>query len=246
MLRAMKPGSPPPDDPSPGASLLARFLEPEVDLDAAFDDLLSRADKAGLGRTETHAPPAALAPPALAPPSGGENPDVSAFLGSVLAEYDEIERLLGALDERKTPASGSGHSDAVAFVSEAELADPDLLQRALEPLQTHSAKFHFLFAQARYALDRLDVYGISRLKPERLIEILRQEENLRLVQSLVEFLRHLQLAADSFEALELPRPHIRDYLRHLYQMRDWREMARLVDRLESSVGKLQSPAKTAP
>ena len=42
-------------------------------------------------------------------------------------------------------------------------------------------------------------------------------------------------AADSFEALDLPLPHIRDYLRHLYLMKDWNEMARLVRLLEAAV-----------
>lgn len=236
MLGTMKPGFPPSDDAGPSDSLLARFLEPEVDLDAAFDRLLGRAE-----RTDDAAAIKAVVPGAAL---GGENPDVSAFLTSVLAEYDEIERLIGALDERQT-AAPADHNDAVAFISEAELADPEVLRRALEPLQTQSAKFHFLFAQARYALDRLDVYGLSRLKPDLLVDILQHEDNLRIVQCLVEFLRALQLAADTFEALELPRPHIRDYLRHLYQMRDWREMARLVERLEISVGKLRSPGKNA-
>lgn len=233
----MKPGFPSSDAPSPGDSLLARFLEPEVDLDEAFDRLLGRDEK-----QDDSATLKALVPGDL---FADENPDVSAFLSSVLAEYDEIERLLGALDEHQTQRAASGHNDAVAFISEAELADPEALRRALQPLQTESAKFHFLFAQARYALDRLDVYGLSRLKPELLLEILQREDNLSIVQGLVEFLRSLQLAADTFEALELPRPHIRDYLRHLYQMSNWSEMARLVERLEVSVGKLRGAGKNA-
>ena len=77
---------------------------------------------------------------------------------------------------------------------------------------------------------------------EQVISVLRHEQNLRTVQSLVEFLRSLNIAADSFEALELPQPHIRDYLRHLYMMKDWSEMGRLVQVLEIAASRLfESP-----
>ena len=47
--------------------------------------------------------------------------------------------------------------------------------------------------------------------------------------------RSIQIAADSFERLDLPRPHIRDYLEHLYSLQDWDRMAELVQSLRLAV-----------
>lgn len=162
--------------------------------------------------------------------------DLPAFLETVLAQYDEIETVLSGL--REVDAGDGSVDDAVAVVSEAELADPESLARALAPLQSETARLEFLFAQARAFLERLQVYRLSRCPPPMLVAILRQEHNLRTLQYLVEFLRSLQRAADSFEALALPQPHIRDYLQHLYSMGDWQQMRRLVRNLEASVGKM--------
>ena len=70
---------------------------------------------------------------------------------------------------------------------------------------------------------------------ESLFYEMREEKGLAALRYLVEFLRSLQRAADSFELLELPRHHVRDYLRHLYLMKDWREMERRVKVLEMAV-----------
>ena len=217
--------------PAARGALLAHLLEEEVDLDDAFDRLLrSREEDEEAVAMKAVVPGEALA--------SGET-TLAVLLASVLEEYEDIDQLIGGLREHDQAAIlDRPLEDAVAVVSEAELADPEALSRALEPLHSERAKFEFLFDTAKRALDRLDVYRLSRKPSEELVKILRREEKLRTVQSLVGFLRSLNSAADSFEALDLPSPHIRDYLRHLYLMGDWSEMARLVSVLEVAVSQL--------
>ena len=156
------------------------------------------------------------------------------FLDTVLVEYAEIEAALDGL--REAPQSArTVIEDAVAVVTEEELGDPAALARVLEPLDSDTARFEFLYDMARSTLERLDAYKLSRKPTSTLVDAVRQEEDLHAVRYLVEFLRALQRAADSFEALELPEPHVRDYLRHLYLMNDWMEMRRLVQLLEAAV-----------
>lgn len=213
-------------------------MEVDVDLESAFDRLLESGatggDKAAL---KAVVPGDTLASGDLT---------LAVLLASVLTEYEDIERLLEGLREVDLPEDDPGpKGDAVAVVSEQELADPEALSRALEPLQTERARFEFLFSKAKGALDRLDVYALSRKPSHELVGALRREGNLHTVQSLVGFLRSLNTAADSFEALDLPQPHIRDYLQHLYMMRDWNEMARLVSVLEVMVNQLFRDAQPA-
>jgi len=219
------------DDTGSGSSLLSRFLESEVDLEEALDRALHQQDRHS---ADESGPLRALVPGEV---FAADGLDLGELLGSVLTEYDEIEGVLEALDEMPEAREVRSH-EAVAFVSERELADPEALDRAVEPLRSESSKFHFLFVQAQHALERLSAYELSRLPAEDLIEELRRKDDLRSVQYLVEFLRALHLAADTFEALEIPHTHIREYLRHLYLMRDWREMSRLVQHLEGTVGKV--------
>lgn len=162
--------------------------------------------------------------------------DLRAFLDSVSSEYDEIEAVLAGLKEVESAPEEGG--DAVAFVSAEELADPQTLALAVAPLQSEAARLEQLFVQARSFLERLQVYRLSRSAPATLVAVLREEHNLRTLQYVIEFLRTLQRAADTFETLELPRPHIRDYLRHLYSMGDWQEMRQLVARLELAAGRM--------
>jgi hypothetical protein len=169
------------------------------------------------------------------------------LLASALAEYEEIEAVVANLKEHEGSETGEGTviEDAVAVVSDAELGDPEALVRALEPLQSKTAQIEFLYARAKYGLDRLDIYRLSRMSAAELLEAIRQQNNKRSIQSVVQFLHALNCAAETFEALELPRHHIRDYLRHLYMMPDWQEMERLVEVLEVAAAGLPEAAPTA-
>lgn len=218
---------------APRPRLLAQLLGTEVDLDEAFDRLVRRPPPAQ--REEKMTMRAVVPGEALI--SGDHT--LTVLLTSVLAEYEEIEKLIEGFREHEVLADPDHRSeDAIAYVSEAELSDPLALAKALAPFQSETARFEFLFEMAKRALDRLDIYQLSHLPSQEVVAKLRHEQNLRTVQSLVEFLRSLNIAADSFEALELPQPHIRDYLRHLYMMKDWNEMGRLVQVLEIAASRL--------
>jgi hypothetical protein len=105
-------------------------------------------------------------------------------------------------------------------------------------------RLELLLRQARHTLRRLQVYRLSRKQPGQLVGELRKADHLRTLQYLVGFLRSIELAAESFEQLELPRPHIRDYLEHLYSLEDWDQMAELVQTLRGAVSKyLQAESK---
>ena len=160
---------------------------------------------------------------------------LAVLLTSVLSEYEEIEHVLEGLREVEGVHT---IDDQVLVISQEQLADPHRLHDALETLRSETERFEFLFSTAKAALDRLDVFDLSRRPTEELVLILQSEGNLGRLQALVEFLRYLQDAAESFEALALPRPHIRDYLKQLYTMRNWREMGRLVGVLTGAVSSL--------
>lgn len=219
-----------PQEPSDSKAraLLEQLLATDADLERAFDRLAR-----GIPGNRTTPLQAVVPGEALDP----EDHDLAGLLSSITSEYDDIDRLIGCLRESETPTDGgtAGLEDAVAFVSAEELADPAALEQAVAPLSTEQVRLEALFARARHGLDRLHVYRLSSRSPDHLIEVMRQEKNLRAIQELVEFLRALTLAADTFESLDLPRPHIRDYLRHLYTMQDWGEMGRLVRLLELTV-----------
>lgn len=214
--------------------MLERLLDAETDLDAAFDRLARKASKrkSGVASSRDSGEVRALVPgEALA--SGDLT--MAVLLTSMLTEYEEIEHVLDGLRE----VDGSHIiEDQVLVISEEQLADPHRLHDALENLRSESERFEFLFGTAKAALDRLDVFDLSSRPTEELVSILQSEGNLGRLQALVEFLRYLQDAAESFEALALPKPHIRDYLRQLYMMRNWREMGRLVDVLTGAVSSL--------
>lgn len=218
---------------APRPRLLSQLLGTEVDLDEAFDRLVRRPPP--LQSEEKMTMRAVVPGEALV--SGDHT--LTVLLTSVLAEYEEIEKLIEGFREHEA-MNDPGHlsRDAIAYVSEEELSDPLALAKALAPLHSESARFEFLFEMAKRALDRLDIYQLSQMPSKEVVSKLRHEQNLRTVQSLVEFLRSLNIAADSFEALELPQPHIRDYLRHLYMMKDWNEMGRLVQVLEIAASRL--------
>ena len=218
--------SPPPTrDP-----LLNQLLDEDVDLELAFDRLLDVQ--------ATNAEPDAVLKSRLPGDCmASDRHSLAVLLSSVLAEYEDIEALIEGLRENPDTASHSPQ-DAVAVVSEEELANPEALSRALEPLQQRD-RFEKLFESAKGALDELDIYELSRKSPAEVVTVLRDGGNLRTVQASVDFLRSLSVAADTFETMDLPHPHIREYLRHLYLMRDWGEMSRLVGILEVAVSGLE-------
>lgn len=216
--------------------LLAHLLATDLDLEEAFERLFGH----GLSGPEPQAMKVVIPGEQLDSDAGS----LANLFTSVLAEFEEIDDVLQSLQEgdldlpfdfEDSAVTQRLTEDAVAFVSRRELENPLALERALAPLEDERHRFEVLFAKAQHGLDRLDVYRLSRLPPEELIRRMRCQENVTMLQNLVGFLRTLSRAADSFEALRLPEPHIRDYLRHLYLMRDWQEMARLVRLLEAAV-----------
>ncbi|MDA8019607.1 MAG: hypothetical protein MPN21_19370 [Thermoanaerobaculia bacterium] len=218
--------------PPPRAAVLERLLDAETDLDEAFDRLARKAPDSPEAGTFTKGAVRAVVPgEALA----SADSSLAVLLTSVLSEYEEIENVLEGLREVEGIHT---IDDQVVVISEEQLADPQGLHDALESLRSETKRFEFLFASAKAALDRLDVFDLSQRPTRELVMILKSEGNLGRLQALVEFLRHLQDAAESFEALALPQPHIRDYLRQLYTMRDWSEMGRLIGVLSGAVSSL--------
>ncbi len=203
-------------------------LSLEVDLERAFARLTDS------GSPGQKSPPFKIVIPGET--LAEDSISLATLLTSMLAEFEDIERVLQGLQEEPIdPEERQIIEDAVAVVSSHELQDPQVLSEVLEPLQSEAARFELLFRHAKAELDRLDIYRLSRMPSAELMDAIRRRRRLCSLQSLVAFLRTLARAADSFEALDLPRPHIRDYLRHLYLMQDWNEMARLVRLLEAAV-----------
>ena len=218
--------------------LLEHLLDDETDLDEAFDRLTASAGQEDGGFDDLVEAPEDPVLKAVLPGDTMASGDMTlaVLLASVLSEYEDIERLLEGLKESEQEGEGL-EADAVAVVSEAELADPEALSQALEPLQERD-RFEQLFDTAKGALDRLDIYELSKKPTNDVVRELRSQGSLRTVQSLVDFLRSLNTAAATFEAMAMPQPHIREYLRHLYLMQDWDEMSRLVSVLEVAVSQL--------
>lgn len=228
----------------PLSSSLVQRTTADRELDEAFDRLVEPF--AGHGSR-----PLKIVIPGDALSSSG--PSLAQLLADLVEDYEEIDSLLDALHDDGSPgvadlptSSGSATADgaaaphrtigdAIAFVSSSELSDPLALSRAVEPLQMARTQLDIQWARVRQGLARLDVYRLSRMPSHQLMPILRQQDHLESLQVLVDFLRSLNRAADAFEALALPRPHIRDFLKHLADMPDWQEMGHLVHVLESAV-----------
>lgn len=216
----------------------ASFRRPrrvDDELDEAFDRLLTPRPERGVRALQVVIPGETL---------GHEADRLASWMAGLVADFEDIDALLERLDETHEGNPEPQHiDDAIAFVSPAELADPRILARAVEPLQDSPDRLDLQFAKVRRGLDRLDVYRLSRIPSHQLMILLQQEENLDTLQHLDEFLQALSRAADAFEELALPGPHIRDYLRHLSTMPDWQEMGRLVRVLETAVqGVAPAPA----
>ncbi|MEM8998565.1 MAG: hypothetical protein AAGF23_27515 [Acidobacteriota bacterium] len=226
-----------PGSAAPSDKLLHHLLDDEVDLDLAFDRLVSSEQG---NRHERQMLKATMPGDCLR----SDEISLATLLASVLSEYRDIEQLIEDFREHESAEGGLG-TEAVAVVSEDELAHPERLSQALSELHEKD-KFEFLFDTAKGALNRLDVYELSRQSPDAIISVLRSEQKLRTVESLVDFLRSLNTAAETFQAMDLPDLHIREYLRHLYLMKDWKEMARLVGLLEVAVSNLVEATTPEP
>jgi hypothetical protein len=157
------------------------------------------------------------------------------FIDQVFIAFEEIDSVLSELHDQHPDIDGQGPGHAVAVVPDDVIGDPEQVLRAIDRVQDEAEKLRLLVRQARHSLRRLNGYRLSRKPPGRLIGEMRKAQHLRTLQYVVEFLRSVHTAAESFERLELPRPHIRDYLEHLYRMEDWDALSALVRRLERAV-----------
>ncbi len=209
----------------------------ETDLDQAFQRVLRPE-----GHDEEGSSMRIVIPSDLLDTVGVTLPDL---IDSVSAEWEEIEKVLANLREVEG-GDDQVLEDAVAVVSERELADPEALARALAPLQSETTRLEFFYARAKYGLDRLSDYQLSDLTPNQLLEVMRKQHNLEAVRNLAGFLRSLNRAAESFEALAVPPAEIRRYLRQLYSMEDWQEMEDWVRWLENKVAKVLRDRRPAP
>ncbi len=228
-------------EPSPNQRLLLRGPRlVDDELDDAFERLMATMPEGGGRALHVVIPGDTL---------GDDVDRLADWMAGLVAELKDVDDLLDGLGERHGGDPETRRmDDAIAFVSSAELADPRVLARAVAPLQDSPDLLHLQFAKVRRGLDRLDIYRLSRIPSHQLMILLQQEENLETLQSLEEFLQSLSRAADAFEELALPSPHIRDYLSHLCTMPDWQEMGHLVRVLETAVrGAVGEPTRlTAP
>jgi len=161
--------------------------------------------------------------------------DADLFLAQLFNAFDEIDDAILAIDNLGTDAAESAPEFETVVVPEDDIADPEQLLRAIDRAHSEAAKLKIFLRQAKHILKRLNVYRLSRMPPGRLVSEMRTADDVRTVQYLVEFLRSIHNAAESFEALELPRPHVKDYLEYLYRMEDWDTVATLVLRLRQAV-----------
>jgi hypothetical protein len=161
--------------------------------------------------------------------------DAGLLLDQVFDAFDEIDEVLTTLHEEGPQVGLEGSESSITVVPDHSLGDPVQLIRAIDRVRTDAEKLQLLLRQAKHCLRRLDRYRLTDRRPGQIVAEMRNADHLRTLQYLVEFLSSIHHAAESFEMLELPRPHIRDYLEHLYRMEDWEGMATLVRRLEEAV-----------
>ncbi len=159
----------------------------------------------------------------------------SGFIDQVFSAFDEIEEVLKPFRTEVSTGSSDSMSTTMAIVPESVLADPAELIRAIDLLEDEAQKLDILFRQAKHVLHKLRAYRLTKRSTGNLLSEMRSNNHIPTLQYVVDFLRSIQQAATNFEKLELPRPHIRDYLEHLYHLKDWESMAELVRRFEEAV-----------
>jgi hypothetical protein len=213
--------------PEEFSSFLEGVLESEDDLDETLDRYLtpSQAIRAGTLARRVRA---------LVPSDVLDSCDPAGFVDEIFNAFDEIEEVLSSLQGSSGGPAGTA-VPAVAVVPEGVIADPQDLIRAIDRVESHTQKFDLLFRQAKHVLHRLRAYRLSRRPTGQVLAQMRQANHLPTLQYLIDFLGSIVKAASSFEKLDLPRPHIRDYLEYLYRMEDWDGMGELVHRLQAAV-----------
>lgn len=160
---------------------------------------------------------------------------LAAFLESVFDAFDEIDSVLSSIPEGSLDASTVRGELPTAIVPDDVIADPERLLQAIDRVENETAKLELLVRHAKHDLKRLARYRLTRQSPGFVLSEMRKADELKTLQYLVEFLHSIQSAAHSFEQIELPKPHIRDYLEHLYQLEDWDSLGVLVHMLERTV-----------
>lgn len=215
--------------PDEFATFLEAAFSDDGEVEQLVDRNLSPDNSADHGR---HRALRALIPAELL---GSHGADPDRLLDEVFAAFDGIEELLATFEgRRRTPGSPTAPA-TLAVVPDEVVANPELLLRLVDRMHTEAEKLELLLRQARHTLGRLQVYRLTRRPRGQLLAEIRRANRIADLQYLVDFLRSIQLAADSFERLDLPRPHIRDYLEHLYSIEDWDRMADLVQSLRQAV-----------
>ena len=167
------------------------------------------------------------------------------FLERVFRAFQEIESVISDLNAQTGDWASSSVTIKSMVLSNDEVANPDLVLGAVDRAESEREKLELLMRQARHTLKRLSRFRLSETPPGALVGEIRARGELRTVQYLIDFLRSVHVAADSFEQLEIPKPHIRDYLESLYRMEDWDAMGELVKRLEHAVRRFVAGSREA-
>ena len=213
--------------PEEFSSFLEGVFESEEDLDETLDRCLSPSQ-------DERVDSLAKRVRALVPVDVMSSVDPTAFVDDIFNAFDEIDEVLESLD--REPQSGEHRLvSATAVVPEESIADPLDLIRAIDRVNSEAEKLDLLFRQARHTLHQLRAYRLSRRPAGQVLSQMRQANHIPTLQYLIDCLSSIMKAADSFEKIDLPRPHIKDYLEYLYGMEDWDGMSALVARLQGAV-----------
>ena len=215
-------------DPESFASFMEAVFEAGHDVERVIENLAAQdvGVRRPCRRVEVVVPVALLE---------GNSGATSAFLDRVFDAFEEIDEVLTDLGAGEGPMPTMRMAVRSVVIPDDEVGDPVRLLKAVDRIQSQAGKLELIFRQAKHKLKRLNRFRLSRRTPGALINQMRAEGEMITLQYLVEFLHSIHVAADSFERLEIPRPHIREYLEFLYQMEDWDAMAALVRRLELAV-----------
>jgi hypothetical protein len=210
--------------PEEFAAFLESVLLPKEELEAAVEQCLSPAvdgEASHPQRVQALIPPEVLHDPVE-------------LLQDLFEAFEELEEVVASFRAMRRTLGGAQEPEW-AVVPDVAVADPSALLDFVGRLESDAQKLEILLRQARHDLRRLTVYRLSRRPPGQLISEMRKANDIPTLQYLVDFVCSIHHAAISFEKLEIPRPHIRDFLEHLYRMEDWVTMRRLVSDLEEAV-----------
>ena len=213
--------------PEEFSSFLEGVFDSDEDLDATLDRCLSASQ-------ESRVDSLAKRVRALVPVEVMNAVDPTAFVDDIFNAFDEIDEVLASLDEGSASEDPRGKL-VTTVVPEEAIADPLDLIRAIDRVNSEAEKLDLLFRQARHTLHKLRAYRLTRRPAGQVLNQMRHANHIPTLQYLIDFLSSIMKAADSFEMIDLPRPHIKDYLEYLYGMKDWEGMSELVRRLQGAV-----------